>query len=139
MQVEPYLYFNGRCDEALAFYKKTLGAEVTRLSRYQDNPEPWPPGMGPAGAEDKVMHAEFRIGSHILMASDGACTGVTDFKGFALSISVPDEAAARRTFDALADGGQVQVPLAKTFWSPLFGMLADRFGLAWMVNVTPVA
>jgi len=130
VKVEPYLFFEGRCDEALEFYRKTLGAEVTALMRYKDNPDP---GASPHGAEDKVMHANVRIGETTLMASDGMCGGQPDFKGFALSLTVTDEAEADRVFGALSDGGQVQMPLARTFFSPRFGMVADRFGVLWII------
>lgn len=135
MQVEPYLFFNGRCEEALDFYRSALGAEVTSLMRYKDSPEPMEPGMVPPGSENKVMHANLRIGETQIMASDGDCAGQSDFRGFSLTITVADAAEADRMFAALADGGQVQMPLARTFWSPRFGMLVDRFGLGWMVNV----
>lgn len=135
MQVEPYLFFNGRCEEALDFYRSALGAEVTSLMRYKDSPEPMEPGMVPPGSENKVMHANLRIGETQIMASDGDCAGQPDFRGFSLTITVADAAEADRMFAALADGGQVQMPLARTFWSPRFGMLVDRFGLGWMVNV----
>jgi PhnB protein len=137
MQVQPYLFFDGRCDEALEFYRGALGAEVTMLMRFKDSPDPHPPGVLPPGAEDKVMHTSFRIGETTLLASDGHCLGKTSFQGFSLSLTVPDEAQAERLFSALSDGGQVQMPLAKTFWSPRFGMVADRFGVSWMVYVSP--
>ncbi|MBA2564203.1 MAG: VOC family protein [Gemmatimonadetes bacterium] len=137
MLVQPYLSFDGRCEEALEFYRSALGAEVTMLMRYKDCPEAPPPGMVPAGSEDKVMHSSFRIGETTVMADDGKCGGKPSFQGFSLALTVPNEAAAERLFAALADGGQVQMPLAKTFWSPRFGMLADRFGVAWMINVEP--
>jgi len=139
MQIEPYLFFEGRCEEAVEFYRKALGAEVTMLMRYKDSPEPPPPGMVPPGSENKVMHASLRIGDATVMASDGSCKGKPSFQGFSLSITVPDEARAEKLFAALADGGQVQMPLAKTFWSPRFGMVADRFGVGWMINVPPKA
>jgi PhnB protein len=135
MHVQPYLFFDGRCEEAVEFYRKALGAEVTMLMRYKDSPDPPPPGMIPPGSENKVMHASFRIGDTEVMASDGSCAGNTNFKGFSLSVTVPDIATADRFFGALADGGQVQMPLGKTFWSPRFGMVADRFGVGWMVIV----
>ncbi len=137
MQVQPYLFFDGRCDEAIAFYKKALGAEVTMLMRFKDNPEPPQPGSGcgPGGAPDKVMHSAFRIGSTEVMASDGNCAGKPSFQGFALTIDARDEAHAKQLFGALSEGGQVQMPLGKTFFSPAFGMVADRFGVAWMVIV----
>ncbi len=135
MQVQPYLFFDGRAEEALEFYRKAVGAEVTMLMRFKDSPEPPQPGMVPPGSENKVMHMSFRIGETELMGSDGQCGGKPNFQGFSLSITVPDEAAADRTFAALGDGGQVQMPLTKTFFSPRFGMLTDRFGMAWMVIV----
>jgi len=135
MNVEPYLFFNGRCEEAIDFYKKGLGAEVTMLTRFKDSPEPHQPGMLPPGSENKIMHVSFRIGDTTVMASDGRCTGQTDFQGFALSVAVPNEAEAERKFNALAQGGEVQMPLTKTFWSPRFGMVADRFGVSWMISV----
>jgi PhnB protein len=137
MHVQSYLFFDGRCEEAVEFYKKTLGAEVTILMRFKDSPEPPQPGMVPPGSENKVMHTSFRIGDTTVMASDGQCVGRPSFQGFALSLTVPNEAEAERLFAALADGGQVQMPLAKTFFSPRFGMVADRFGVSWMVNVAP--
>jgi PhnB protein len=137
MRVEAYLFFNGRCEEAIEFYKKTLGAETTMLMRFKDSPEPPQPGMIPPGSENKIMHVSLRIGDTTLMASDGRCTGQVSFQGFALSLAVANETEADRKFAALADGGQVQMPLAKTFWSPRFGMVTDRFGVGWMVSVAP--
>ncbi|SEK29546.1 VOC family protein [Nitrosovibrio tenuis] len=135
MQVQPYLFFNGRCEEAVEFYRKTLGAEVMILMRFNDNPEPPEPGMAPACAEDKIMHTSFRIGDTTVMASDGRCAGQASFEGFSLSITAADVAEAERLFAGLADNGQVQMPLTRTFFSPLFGMVADRFGVSWMVIV----
>ena len=135
MRVEPYLFFNGRCEEAVEFYKKALGAEVAMLMRFKDSPEPHAPGMLPPGSENKVMHVSFRVGDTTVMASDGFCKGQTDFQGLSLSLTVSNEAEADRVFAALADGGHVQMPLNKTFWSPRFGMVTDRFGLGWMVTV----
>ena len=135
MHIEPYLFFNGRCEEAIDFYKKALGAEVVMLMRFKESPEPPQPGMIPPGCEDKIMHASVRVGDTMILASDGRCTGKPEFQGFCLSITAADEEDAERKFSALAEGGQVQMPLAKTFWSPRFGMLADRFGLGWMVSV----
>jgi PhnB protein len=135
MPVQPYLFFEGRCEEAIEFYRKALGAEGAMLMRYKDSPDPPPPGCVPPGSENKVMHASMQIGDATVMASDGGCSGQPSFQGFSLSLTVPNEAEAKRRFDALADGGQVQMPLAKTFWSPCFGMVADRFGVGWMVNV----
>jgi len=135
MRVEPYLFFNGRCEEAVEFYKKALGAEVAMLMRFKDSPEPQAPGMLPPGSENKVMHVSFRVGDTTVMASDGFCKGQTDFQGLSLSLTVSNETEADRVFAALADGGHVQMPLNKTFWSPRFGMVTDRFGLEWMVTV----
>ncbi len=132
MQIQPYLFFDGRCDEAIEFYKKTLGATVEMLMRFKESPEKT---MCVAGNEDKVMHASFKIGETSVMASDGRNTGHPDFKGFALSLNAKDEADADRLFNALADGGQVQMPLGKTFFSPRFGMVADKFGVGWMIIV----
>jgi len=133
MRVEPYLFFDDRCEEALEFYRKALGAEVTVLMRFKDSPEP---EMCRPGAEDKVMHANMRIGDTMIMASDGCGEGHPGFKGFSLSISLTDETEAERLFAALSDGGQVDMPLSKTFWSPRFGMVTDRFGVSWIIIVT---
>ena len=135
MQVQPYLFFDGRCEEAVEFYRSALGAEVTTLMRFKDSLEPHEPGMVPPGAEDKVMHTSFRIGDTTVLASDGRCQGQPSFQGFSLSLTVPNEAEADRLFVRLADGGQVQMPLTKTFFSPRFGMVADRFGVSWMILV----
>ena len=134
--VQPYIFFGGRCEEALQFYRTALGAQVDMVMKYKESPEPPPPGMLPPGFEDKVMHATFRIGATTVMASDGCEKGST-FGGFSLSLAVPTEADADRAFNALAAGGQVRMPLTKTFWSPRFGMLTDRFGVGWMVTVAP--
>ncbi len=138
MEVQPYLFFEGRCEEAVEFYRKALGAEVTFLMRYKDSPEghDWQ-SMAPASAGDKVLHMSLRIGDTTLLASDGQCSGRAAFQGFALSLTVTNEDEAERVFGVLADGGQVQMPLTKTFFSPRFGMLADRFGVSWMIYVAP--
>jgi PhnB protein len=133
VEVQTYLMFEGRCEEAIEFYRSGLGADVTAMSRFRDSPEP---GAVPPGAGDKIMHAALRIGDTTVFASDGGQgTGQPVFRGFALSIAVSDEAAARRMFAALENGGKVVMPLQKTFWSPLFGMLTDRFGVSWMVSI----
>lgn len=132
MLVQPYLFFEGRCEEALEFYRSALGAEIIMLMRFKESPDP---GMCAPGAGEKVMHASFRIGDTTAMASDGRCEGAPAFQGFALSVSVSDDAEAERVFAALADGGEVQMPLTKTFFSSNFGMVADRFGVSWMVIV----
>jgi PhnB protein len=134
MQLNPYLTFEGRCEEALEFYQRALGAKVDMLMRFRESPDPPPPGMVPPGSDDKVLHASFRIGDTMVMASDGGVSGKPSFTGFSLTISVKDPAEADRIFNALVDGGRVQMPLGRTFWSPRFGMLADRFGVGWMVN-----
>jgi PhnB protein len=134
MQIQPYLFFDGRCEEALEFYRKTLGAEVQMLMRFKDSPEPMGP-MTPPG--DKVMHASLRIGDTTLMASDGHCAGKPSFQGFSLSLTARNDAEAERFFDSLSDGGKVQQPLIKTFFSSRFGMLTDRFGVSWMIVVAP--
>ena len=137
MQIQPYLYFDGRCDEAIAFYRRALDADVEVVMRYKDSPDPLPPGMLPPGSEEKVMHASLRIGEATLLCSDGRCGGSPSLQGFGLSLTTADEAEAERRFAALADGGQVQMPLGRTFFSPRFGMVADRFGVSWMVYVSP--
>lgn len=131
--VQPYLFFGGRCEEALEFYRTALGAEVQMLMRYKESPDPNP--AMPSCFDDKVMHASVRIGATTLMASDGMCNGKPTFEGFSLSIVVADEAEADRVFAALAEGGLVTMPLEKTFWAEKFGMLQDRFGVGWMVSV----
>ena len=135
MPIEPYLFFEGRCEEAIEFYRKALGAKVEMMMRYKDSPEPPPPGMVPPGSENKVMHASLRIGDATVMASDGNCSGKPKFDGIMLSITAKNVAEVDRYFNALAEGGQVQMPLAKTFWSPRFGMVADRFGVGWMIGI----
>jgi PhnB protein len=132
--VEPYLFFGGRCDEALEFYRTALDAKIDMVMRFNESPQPMPPGSIPAGFEHKVMHASFRIGGSRLMASDGNGEGAK-FEGFSLSIAFSTEAEVDRVFAALAVQGKVGMPLGKTFWSPKFGMLTDRFGVHWMVSV----
>lgn len=136
MQIQPYLFFDGRCEQAVQFYQQALGATVTMLMRYKDSPEPPPPGMVPPNWDDKVMHVSMQIGDATVMASDGcSAAGEIRHNGFSLSLNVKETAAADRAFNALAAGGKVDMPLAKTFWSPRFGMLTDRFGIQWMINV----
>ncbi len=132
--VQPYLFFGGRCEEALEFYRTALGAEVVMLMRYNQSPESVPSDKLPPGFETKVMHASFSIGANTLMASDG-CEEGAKFEGFSLSVSLTTEAEADRAFASLADGGNVTMPLMKTFWSPRFGMVTDRFGIGWMISV----
>jgi len=136
MTLEPYLFFNGRCEEAIAFYKEAIGAEVTLQMRMNEAPEPPPPGAIPAGFENKIMHANLRVGQMNLMVSDGNSNTPPSFKGFTLSLGVANAAEAERRFNALAKGGgKVTMPLGKTFWSPCFGMVEDKFGVGWMVIV----
>lgn len=135
MPVTPYLFFDGCCEEALEFYKKTLGAEVGMLMRVKESPQPPPDGAYQPGSENKIMHSSFRIGGTIVMASDGCAQGKPKFEGFALSVDAKDEVAADRMFTALADGGQVRMPLGETFFARRFGMVADRFGVGWMIIV----
>jgi PhnB protein len=137
MEIQPYLFFEGRCEEAAEFYRQALGAEVLMMLRHKDSPEQPPPGSVPPGSENKIMHMSLRIGETTLNASDGRCQGEPGFQGFGLSITVADEAEADRVFGALAEGGKVGMPLAKTFFSPRFGMVTDRFGVMWMVLVRP--
>ena len=139
MQLQPYLFFDGRCEEAIEFYQSTLGAKVEMLMRFKDSPDPVPPGMCPPGSEDKVMHSCLRIDDTAVMASDGMAKGQPEFKGFSLSIDAATVQEADRLFAALGKGGQVHMPQAKTFFSPRFGMVADRFGVSWMVIVLPKA
>ena len=133
--IQPYLMFGGRCQEALDFYAKAVGAQVDMIMLFKDSPDPTPPGMLPPGFENKIMHSAFRIGGNTIMASDGCTEESTSFSGFSLSYTVQTEADAHRIFNALADGGQVQMGLMETFWSPCFGMLTDRFGIGWMIMV----
>jgi PhnB protein len=134
VNVNPYLMFNGRCEEALEFYKSAVGASDAHLIRFSEAPpDAGAPGQRPP--PDKVMHASFRIGDSTILASDGECGGTTRFDGFSLSVNAASDAEARKIFDALAKGGQVRMPLGKTFWTSSFGMLADKFGVGWMVSV----
>jgi len=134
MQVQPYLFFEGRAEEAFDLYQKVLGARVEMLMRYQDCPDK----SGPMPADqNKVMHASLRIGDTVVMASDGHVSGKPNFQGFSLSVGAKDEAEAKRMFEGLSAGGQVRMPLTKTFFSPAFGMLADKFGVGWMIMVEP--
>ncbi len=134
-QIQPYLFFNGRCAEAIEFYQRELGAQLKMLMRYKESPEPPPPGSLPPGMEEKVMHAEISIGGSTLLVSDGQCDAERKFEGFGLALVAPNEAEARKKFNALVKGGNVLEPLKKTFFSPAFGMVADKFGVMWMVLV----
>lgn len=134
MLIEPYLFFEGRAEEAIEFYKQALDAEVEMMIRFEDSPEPPPPDMVPPESEKKIMHAGLRIGGALVMISDGGCSGQASFGGFSLAVTAPDAATTDRFFNALAEGGRVEMPLGETFWSPRFGMLTDRFGVGWMVG-----
>ena len=134
MHTQIYLFFDGRTEEALDFYKKTLGVEVEMLMHYKDAPPEAKEGCAP-GTENKVMHSSFRLGDQRVMASDGYAKGNPEFKGFSLSLATKDEAEAEKVFAALGAGGQVHQPLIKTFFSPKFGMVQDKFGVGWMVLV----
>lgn len=133
--VQPYLFFNGRCEEALEFYKNAIGAEVTMLMRYKESPEKPPEGMLAPGFENKVMHASVRVGQSIVMCSDGCSAEAANFNGFSLSLALSTPEEVDRIFNALAVGGKIEMPVTKTFWSPRFGMLTDKFGIGWMVTV----
>jgi PhnB protein len=135
MHVHAYLNFDGRCEEALEFYRTALGAKVEMVMRFKDNPEPPAPGTQPPGGENKVMHSSFRIGDSVLMASDSHCTGKAKFEGISLSLTPANDADAQRCFTALSNGGTVQMPLAKTFFASSFGLVVDRFGVTWMIYV----
>jgi PhnB protein len=137
VNIQPYLFFDGRCEEALDYYQSVLGAEIEMIMRFRESPEPLPPGAMPPGAEDKVMHASFRVGKTEILASDGRCAGEPAFQGFSLAISARSQEEARRIFAALGDGGAVQMPLDRTFFAAAFGVVADRFGVSWMVMSGP--
>lgn len=136
MLVQSYLFFDGRCEEALAFYRQALGAEIEMMMRFSESPDR---SSIPPGADDKILHASVRIGDTTLMASDGHCQGSPSFQGFSLAITTATVDETKRIFQALSEGGQVSMPLAKTFYSPLFGMTTDRFGVGWMVMTKPAA
>ena len=136
--LQPYIFFDGRCEEAAEFYKQAVGAEILMLMRFKDSPEPPDSDDGCGGATsdpEKVMHMTLKIGETMLLASDGRCEGKPNFEGFALSLNVPSETEAEQVFSRLSEGGEVQMPLSKTFFSPAFGMVADRFGVSWMIHV----
>ena len=134
MQIQPYLSFEGRCDEAVEFYRSALGAEVQMLMRFKDTPDP---SMATSASADKIAHVALRIGDSTVMASDGRCTGKPTFSGVTMSLSMDDDADAERRFNALGQDGQVNMPLAKTFFASKFGMLTDKFGVSWMVLSGP--
>ena len=132
--ITPYLFFAGRCEEALSFYRESIGAQIDMVMRYNESPDPIPPGQLQAGFENKIMHTSFRVGQTTVMASDG-CDDQSKFDGFRLALSVASEAEAHQAFNALANGGSIMMPLVRTFWSPCFGMLTDKFNVSWMVMV----
>ncbi|WP_144222689.1 VOC family protein [Mesorhizobium amorphae] len=129
MRIEPYLYFNGRCEEAVEFYRRSVGATLNVLTRFKDVPG----SQAPAGAENKVLHADFKIGDTTILASDGECDGKPNFQGFSLAITAGKDAEADRLFEAFCDGGRIQVPLTATPFASRFGMVADRFGVLWTI------
>ncbi len=133
--LQPYLFFGGRCEEAIGFYRRALGAEVVMLMRFEESPDPVPEGMLQPGMEKNVMHSCLRIGDASFMLSDGCCSESTNFDGFSLSLTFPNEAQLDRAFEALAESGEVRMPLDKTFWSPRFGMVKDKFGVGWMLTL----
>ena len=134
MNIQPYLFFDGRCEQAFEFYRKSLGAKLEFMARYKDNPDPQ---YNPPDSSDKVMHACLRIGDTQVMASDGNCQGKPAFQGFSLTLNAANAAEAEQRFNALAEGGKVQMPLNETFFAKSFGMVADRFGVSWMVIAEP--
>jgi PhnB protein len=134
MPIQPYLFLEGRCDEAIEFYKSVFGAKVDMLMRWKDSPDK---SMCNPANENKVMHASVTIGDSRVMVSDGRNSGSPKFEGFALSVNAKDESDADRMFNALANGGQVTMAMSKTFFSPRFGMVADKFGMHWMIVVEP--
>ncbi|HLH06470.1 MAG TPA: VOC family protein [Terriglobales bacterium] len=138
MQAQPYLNFNGRCEEAIEFYRSALGAKVDMMMRFNEAPE-GSGGMIPPGAGNKIMHSSFRVGETTILAADGECTGAPTFQGFSLCLTPATPAEAERLFGALGKGGKVQMPLMKTFFSPSFGQVQDRFGVSWMIYVAPKA
>ncbi|HEX4125838.1 MAG TPA: VOC family protein [Tepidisphaeraceae bacterium] len=137
MHVNPYLSFEGKCDQAIDFYKSAAGAEVSSLMRYKEMPGGCPEGSPSSAHPEKVMHAELKIGDSTILASDGRCTGQPKFEGITLAISVPTDAQGQKIFNGLAAGGKVTMPLGKTFFSSQFGMLQDRFGVGWLVITGP--
>ncbi|MGH6725290.1 MAG: VOC family protein [Pseudolabrys sp.] len=132
MQIQPYLFFEGRAEEAIEFYKKTLGAKVEMIMRFSEAPDQ---SMISPGSGNKVMHAAIHIGETTVLASDGRNTGKPEFQGFSLTIYAKDEAEADRLFAMLGEGGQVRMPMDKTFFAKRFGMVADKFGVGWMIIV----
>ena len=138
MKVQAYISYRGRCEEALEFYKRSIGAEVIGLMRWKESLDATM--KAPPGFEEKVMNASFRVGDTLMMADDSPGEAPAEYKGMTLAIEVADDVEAQRVFTALVEGGKVTMALAKTFWTSSFGMLTDKFGVPWMVNVaTPKA
>jgi PhnB protein len=135
MEIQPYLFLEGRCEEAAEFYRSAVGAEVLMMMRYKDSPDPDQKQKCGGVDQNKIMHMSLRIGQSTLLLSDGMCKAPPKFEGFSLALTVLNEAEAKRVFATLSEGGAVKMPLAKTFFSPAFGMLTDRFGVMWMVLV----
>jgi PhnB protein len=133
MYLQSYLFYDGRCQEALDFYTSAIGAKVESLMRFRDSPEPPDPKSMPHGSGDNVMHASFRVGDSVVLASDGFGRGKPVFQGFGLALTVASDAEAERMYAALASGGSVQQPLTRTFFASSFGMVTDKFGVMWMV------
>lgn len=131
MQVNPYLLYNGNCEEAFNYYVRALGGKVDMMARYQGSPaaDHVPPEWA-----SKVMHAQLSIDGEVLMAADAPPGAAKPPAGFAVSLQVEDPAKADRVFAALADGGEITMPIDKTFWARRFGMCVDRFGIPWMIN-----
>jgi PhnB protein len=134
-KIEPYIFYEGRAEEAIEFYKQALGAQVEMIMRYSESPDPPPPEMVKPGSENKIMHSSITVDGQRIMISDGGCSGESKIGGFSISLSVSTEADAKRYFEGLSQGGQVHLPLTQTFFSRLFGMVQDKFGVGWMVNL----
>lgn len=135
MQLQPYVHFNGRCEEAIEFYKKAVGAQVNMLMRFKDMPASSGPAAITPGTENKVMHANLRIGDSVLLVSDGRCSGDAKLEGFSLTLTVSSDTEAEKAFAALGEGGSISMPLQKTFFASKFGMINDRFGVSWIIIV----
>lgn len=133
MFVQPYLFFNGRCEEALKFYGQVLGAEVTMMMRFGESPDPQTKANMAPGTEDKIMHANVRIRDTQIMVSDGRCAGTSQFYGFALTLNAKDAADAEKLYTTLGEGGTPHAPLTETFFADKFGMMTDKFGVLWMI------
>ena len=131
MQMNPYLSFNGRCEEAFNFYQQCLGGEIGAIFRYAGTPMS---GEVPADWQEKIMHGSITIGEQVLMAADVAPERYEEPKGFSLSLQIKSTAEAERIFRELSSNGRVVVPLEKTFWAALFGVLVDPFGISWLIN-----